>query len=176
MSITFSSNVNADTWSFPIEAVETVYEFGETRIVKTVDGRENNEFPDFIIDIYKSDKLQAKYRGISFKHIAASKNNDLFVGISNEGIPGTSLVIFDSKGNLRIEAKHFYLPLHYCEQSITLVRKWYDDKNPNLHFIYEESGKVKDMVVNGCDGEEIKIIDHIVSVYEGSKSKEIDSK
>ncbi len=161
ITIPFVSTGICDSWSFPKKADETVYKYGETKIIKTIDGRNNDQYPDYIIDIYNKDKLVAKYRGISFQHIAASKNNDVFIGISNDGLPGTAFVVFDSKGNLRIEAKHYMFPLQYCDESVTRFRVWYDNENPNLHFIYSDSDEFEDIVLNGCGGKEIKIIEHL---------------
>ncbi len=160
VTMLFVSTGICDTWSFPKKAVETVYQFGETKIIKTVDGRNNDQYPDYIIDIYDEDKLVAKYRGVSFQHLAAS-NNGVFIGISNDGLPGTAFVIFDSKGNLKVEAKHNMYPFHYCRESITRVREWFDDDNPKLRYVYSEDGEFDDIIVNGCNGKEIKIIEHV---------------
>ena len=154
-----------DSWTYPSEVRKTGYTFGETKIIKIIDGTRNNQIPDFIIDIYKKDELLARYRGISFQHIAASKDNKTFVGISNDGLPETSLIVFTSEGALTVWANHYQLPLHYCSESITRVRQWFDDENPNLHFVYNEDTKIKDIIVNGCDGKEIRLFKHIENFW-----------
>lgn len=154
-----------DTWNYPGEVEKTVYNFGETKIVRIVDSTKNTKIPDFIIDIYKKDELVAKYRGVTFEHIAASNDNKTFVGISNDGLPGTSLIVFTSEGTLTVWAKHYQLPFHYCEESVTRVRQWFDDNNPNLHFIYEEDESIKDISVNGCDSKEIRLFKHIADLW-----------
>lgn len=71
---------------------------------------------------------------------ATHRDNLLFVGLSNDGLPGTAIVIFDDEDNLNLEIKHDVGNFNYCEESIKRIRIWYDRENPAIEFKYAESG------------------------------------
>ncbi len=97
-----TSPLFADSWRFEPELDETEFNFGEMQIVKGMDSRENQRFPEFYIKIYKGNKQIAEFPGMSFEHIAASKDQTVFVAVSNSGLPKTALVLFDSSGSLEL--------------------------------------------------------------------------
>ena len=149
----------ADTWSYPPIVNEKVHEFGEVRIVRTIDATRNSRHPDFSISIYRAGELRALLRGVSFEHIAATKDNGFFVGVSNSGLPGTAIIIFDADGNLKVEIKHNFSNLKYCRKSITLDRIWYFSDAPDIVFEYfsessnyHEVGDVEFITIRDCEG------------------------
>src|SRR3989442_6564906 len=99
-------NAHADSWSYDPKASDREFKFGATRIVVTTDARENRKYPDFVLRIFSDQELRAQYRGIGFEQVFASPDNELFLGLSNRGIPDTAVVLFDKKGNLRLLATH----------------------------------------------------------------------
>lgn len=139
------------------QVVETIYEFGEFEVVKIIPITS-----DYTIKLFKENVLLTTFIDASFNHISASKNNEVFIGISNTGEPGTAFIIFNSKGDLLVEVKHDLDRHHYCHMSIWYTRIWYDNDNPGIRFVYTEDDEFKDIVVNGCNGKEIKIIENIV--------------
>lgn len=127
---------HADSWAFEPKVTEKVYEFGESKIVLKVDATKDQQWPEHTLSIYLGDELMAQYKNVGFEQIFASPDNKYFLGVSNSGIPGTAFVIFDREGNLIREEKHNYMAMSiYTEISVTLVRTWYDSKNPGVEFV-----------------------------------------
>jgi hypothetical protein len=143
----------ADSWKFdPVEKSRTET-YGNIRIVQTVDGRENVRYPDFILSIHSGDQLLARYKGVRYQQLFAAPDHSLFVGLSNNGLPGTAVVVFDNRGNLLLEVKHGAAAFDYCDKSMTLVRRWYDDEKPDVQFIPDkEYGGYKAITVRDCKG------------------------
>lgn len=149
----------ADTWSFSPVVDEKAYEFGEVRIVRTIDATRNSRYPDFSITVYRAGELRALLRGVSFEHIAAPKDNSFFVGVSNDGLPGTAIIIFDAGGNLKVEIRHHFSKLKYCKRSITRYRNWYFPDAPDIAFEYysesgdyHKAGDLKSISIRDCEG------------------------
>ena len=160
----------ADTWSFEAKEARTVETFGSTKIVKIVDGRTDQRSPDFVVEVWNGDELKARYRGVSYDKLFASPDKSVFVGLSNTGLPGTAVVIFDKNGNLRLEAKHGMAIFDYCSVSATLLRQWFDDENPQVDFIpADKINDVFEMVrVKSCKGEMIGVISSTQQAYRRS--------
>lgn len=155
MLVTFS--LFADSWVFPKEISKQVKEFGNTKIELTKDARKNQGWPMFELVIYDKDKMLSKYRNVAFEEIFASKDNQYFLGVSNSGIPGTAFVIFDNKGRLIREVKHDYSDLNYSSESVTIIKAWYDKKNPNVTFKAEKFG-LWEVHINTSSGERINLL------------------
>ena len=150
-------SAHADTWTYPSKREETQFKFGSIRIVKIYDGTRSRGDSGYVVDIYLKDDLKARYRGISFEHFAASKDNELFVGVSNSGAPGSAIIMFDSEGSLLGYVSHDYNRLHYCMRSVSIVRAWYDSTNPEIRFEEQQWGKLRDITIRSCDGKRISI-------------------
>jgi hypothetical protein len=126
--------VNADSWRYEKRSTDKVYEYGETKIILTVDATRNQLYPDFIVKVFKNGELMAQYRNVAFEHLAALRDASLFIGVSNDGLPGTAIVIFDKNGNLQLELKHDMAHFDYCSHSVTRVREWYSREKPDFSF------------------------------------------
>ena len=133
--------------SIAFEPSTTEYTFGETRVVRVL---ERADGWGFRIDIYRESNLLARYPDQYFEVIAASENNEFFVGISNRGLPDTAMIVFNKRGEL-IRLRTHNGGIEYCRQSISLVREWFDPEDPALSFVETET-KI-DVVWRGCDGE-----------------------
>lgn len=119
--------VLGDTWSFSPELTVKTQQFGKTKIVLSIDAREDQGFPPHTLCVYHGDELLAKIPNVGFEKLYASKDNQTFVGLSNYGIPGTALIVFDAKGNLIREVKHRHMPYGiHTKHSITVIREWVD--------------------------------------------------
>ncbi|MDX1484518.1 MAG: hypothetical protein R3229_08555 [Alphaproteobacteria bacterium] len=170
--LAFQSQPKADTWSFPREVAQKVYQFGDVKIVRKRDSTRNSQYPDFSVTIYRKDELRALYRAVSFEHLAASKDNKIFIGVSNDGLPGTAIVIFDRDGALLWELKHHFARLDYCDRSVTRIRQWFPEKAPDIRFEYYEkdedyrkAGDIKEISIIDCHGKRrtlSEIIEHYV--------------
>ena len=159
--IVISIDAIADTWKFPKEVTSHEYDFGDVKVVTKRDGTKNQIMPVYTVEIYREGNLQALYKGISFDHVAADKQNAVFVGISNRGLPGTAIVIFDGFGNLKLLRNHNKKLFEYCSWSTTIDRTWYDYKNPDLKVIYNDAGIPTTIQVNSCKGKAIDILKNI---------------
>lgn len=160
-----NGSVLADKWSYPKKRSEYVHEFGTTKVVRIIDATENQQYPEFSIDILTNEKLVGRYRFVTFDHIFASKDNALFVGLSNSGLPGTAIIVFDSRGSLRLEIKHSLGHFDYCAKSVTVAREWYNHQDPEFTFEYEENGNVKDMTLRLCNGNKASLVQVIENAY-----------
>lgn len=146
----------ADTWSF--ESSQREFKFDdEFRVVVTTDAHKDTQVPDFEVRIYSGAKLLALYPGIAFDHVIASPNRKLFVGLSNAGIPGTAAAVFTLDGRLLLLATHGLASFKYCEQSVTLLRRWYDEENPDVRFdaAPEEGG----ITLRSCSGQRVSLLE-----------------
>ena len=141
----------------PHELIEKEFVFGDTTIVRGVDSRENQQLPSYYIKILEGNRLIALYPGLSFWNIAASKDNRVFVAVSNGGSPGNALVVFSSSGKIHHLLRHFWGNLEYCTTSVTLQREWYNDENPEIEFTYSEDGYVKNVLINSCKNERLTL-------------------
>jgi hypothetical protein len=143
-----SALVRGDSWVFPDKLVKRSFDFGRTKVVLEVDGTKDRGFPPHILSVYADGALAAKYRKVGFEHLYVSKDKRYFVGLSNEGIPGTAFVIFDAEGNLLREVKHAHMPYGiYTDTSVTLIRKWFEAQRP-VKFKVEE-GRLVGVLVWG---------------------------
>lgn len=124
----------ADTWSYPREIRRDVQTFGAVEVTRIYDGKTQPGKPIWAVEVRKGDELLARYRGVSYDKLFASANQQLFVGLSNSGLPGTAVMVFDAQGALLLEAKHDAALFDYCRESISLIKDWYDNKNPKVDF------------------------------------------
>jgi len=159
----------ADSWSFDPVKEDRVETFGSSRIVLTTDARKNSMYPDYVLSIYYKDELRAQYRGLAFQQLFASPDNSRFLGLSNRGLPGTAVVLFDKDGNLLLEVKHGLAAFNYCTESVTLVRKWFDEKKPDVKFVANEKhGGYQAITLRDCKGNTTDLIDLVLQAYNRS--------
>jgi hypothetical protein len=94
-------------------------------------------------------------------YVAASDDGRYIVGLSNRGSEN-AFWIRDSHGML-IERKthffgtHYWLGIHYCSESVTNVREWFDAKHPDVRFQFK-GGELVQVVVRGCDGKDLHLL------------------
>lgn len=159
----------ADSWKYDPVEKSKIETYGDIKIIQTTDARKDRQYPDFILSIYFKDELLAKYKGVAFQKLFASPDNSRFVGLSNYGLPGTAVVVFDNKGNLILEAKHGLATFDYCNESVTLVRRWYDEDKPDVQFVPDEKyGGYKEITVRDCKGKTEDLLKLILRAYNNS--------
>lgn len=148
----------ADKWSYPAEVAKETFEFGKSKFILEVDGKRDQYLPPHTLSIYLNDELVARYRNIGFAKVYASEGNRYFVGLSNRGIPGTAFVIFDAEGNLIREEKHRFLPPGvHTSMSVTLVREWFNDKEPAVEFKMD-GDRLTAVFVQGSNGQRYDLL------------------
>jgi hypothetical protein len=94
-------------------------------------------------------------------YIAASVDGRYIVGLSNRGSEN-AFWIRDSHGKVIERKTHAFGPrhwwgIHYCEESVTNVRDWFDPKNPDVRFRFAD-GKLVQVVVRSCDGKDLRLL------------------
>lgn len=157
---------SADSWQYDAAEENRSETFGDTRIVQTTDARANQQFPEFVLSVYYKDELRAKYRGVGVEKIFPSPDNTRFLGLSNRGLPGTAIVLFDNEGRLLLEVKHGLAAFDYCAESITLVRRWFDEDKPDVKFVPNpKSGGYKAITLRGCKGNTGDLMDFVLAAY-----------
>jgi hypothetical protein len=165
------ATVQADSWSFPKKLIKKEFEFGDTKLVLEIDGTKNQGYPPHTLSIYSGDELVAKCQNIGFEKIYASDDNKFFVGVSNSGIPGTAFVIFDADGKLLREEKHRFLPRElYTARSITLVRAWFDEENPDVKFEVSE-GRLSAVFIRGSNKQKYNLMEPDIGFREEPRAR-----
>jgi len=152
------SNAHADSWNYRPVATDRTFNFGATRIVLTTDARKNQKFPDFQIQVLRDEKEQARFSGISFDELYASPDNELFLGLSNSGVPGTAVVLFSSGGRIGLLANHGLAEFDYCRKSVTLERVWYDEKSPQIRFALDGKYGAPGIYLQDCRGRTVELL------------------
>ena len=108
--------------------------------------------------------------------VALSPDGQYLVGLSNMGSKdafwirsrdGTlrdykphhdgDLLVPDGKGGHHKAPPHTQLKIHYCLESVTNVRQWYDAEHPHIRFTVRD-GQLVQVIVRGCDGKDVSLL------------------
>jgi hypothetical protein len=153
------SIVFADSWYLKPLLKDSEYLFGDTRIVSRYDSTQSPVTPKFTLFIYNNKKLVQEYEDIGFEELFASDDNKYFLAVSNDGLINPAFAIFDNEGNiLKIQLHNSRdFNYNYCKTSTTIIRVWYDPKNPKIEFnIFH--GKLLSVSIKGCDGKRVFLL------------------
>jgi hypothetical protein len=175
MTLALIPHARADSWLFPREKTDRVFESGKVKVVLTTDATKDVRFPDFILQIFRGTELQARYAGLAFEQIFASPNSTHFLGLSNSGIPGTAVVLFDNRGRLLLLVRHDLVELDYCGKSATIARKWYDPDDPQVKFNLENRDEPF-VTLRDCKGQNVSLSDVILRAYNKAFEKRFGEK
>ena len=171
VALTLCTGVRADSWRFPAELTTKTFSFGATKFVLTTDARANQRLPQYSVAVYADDKQLALYPGIAFEALYSSPNNEIFVGLSNTGLPGTAVVVFDASGAIRLLATHGMAEFDYCDRSVTLVRTWYDAESPQLDFKLDAVDDTFGVYLRDCHGKRIELFRAVMAAYQRAAEK-----
>lgn len=163
--------VHADSWRFPATVRSEVETHGDVTIRRIRDARKNQHFPDYTIEISRGQDLLARISGVSYEKLFAAPDNSFFVGLSNDGLPGTAVIVFDREGRLRLEVKHDFALFDYCEHSITRVRRWFDEENLAVSFKKDPRWGGYTVTLRTCRGKEVDLMAEVRSAYNRSFEK-----
>lgn len=94
-------------------------------------------------------------------YVAASDDGQTIVGLSNRGSEN-AFWIRNSHGKVierktHVPGPHYWRGIHYCRESVTNVREWFDAKVPDVRFQFKD-GKLVQVVVRGCDGRDLYLV------------------
>jgi hypothetical protein len=162
-------NLSGDSWLFEKGLRQDEFQCDEVRVVRVVDAPENQVWPRFWIEVYEDGALVGTLEGLSFEDLAMSPDCQLFLGISNSGIPRSAVLLFTSGGELIKAIEHpKEMDLPYCEFSVTIARVWYDRDDPAVEFEFSEAGELEEVTVQSCSGERVGL-GHLLSLRASSK-------
>ena len=163
-----SPSVKADSWRFPATIKSEVENHGDIAVRRIIDARKNQRFPDYTIEVSRGNELMARFPGTYFEQLFAAPDGSFFVGLSNNGLPGTAVIVFDRLGRLRIEVKHDLAEFDYCEHSVTLRRVWFDAENPNVTFTKDASLDAYKVSLRTCKGCQVNLMSAVRDAYNKS--------
>ncbi|SHH12260.1 hypothetical protein [Massilia sp. CF038] len=162
----------ADSWSYPATRAEKIFTFGKTKIVMVTDGTADRRNPEFTMQVFKDGELQAQVRNLSFETVAASPDGHLFVGLSNRGIPGSAVVVFTDRGAVTMLASHRIAQFDYCDKSVSIVRKWYNEDDPQIRFGDENTkAGTSGITLRDCRGQTVDLSDAVLKAYATAERK-----
>lgn len=156
---------HADTWQYEAKISVKEFSFGNIRIALQQDATQDQQYPNYLLTIYNGGTEVARYPGLAFQTIQASPDKKIFVGLSNEGVPGSAVIVFDSLGVISLFAKHGLAEFDYCQKSVTQVRTWYDEDNPEVEFRIGGNKDNPGIYLRSCRGTRIELIQTVASSY-----------
>jgi hypothetical protein len=147
----------ADSFSFSREPSDTRYRFGG---VTVIDRYEYRKGPRWKVVVRQRWRTLGVFEGASFVELYADPAHGYFVGVSNWGIPDTSVIVFDSLGNLVIHWGHSGGWIPYCRESVTVERRWLaEPAAATFEYVTTPEGetRLRDITLTRCDGERISL-------------------
>src|SRR5437763_5747358 len=52
---------------------------------------------------------------------------------------------------------HYWVGIHYCSESVTNIREWFDGEDPDVRFQFKD-GKLVQVTVRSCDGKDLHLL------------------
>ena len=142
--------VFADSPIFPAVKYTRVFEIRDTKFVCSHDSMDPTNFKRELSIYYKS-KLSMKYKDCLFGDLYGSPGGQFAIGVSNSGLYDEhAYVIFDKYGKIIASTPHDAEAIHYCDQTVTIYKYWYDSRNPNVEFAVDPDGSLHSIRINGC--------------------------
>lgn len=141
----------------------TVQHFGDVTVQHIFDSRKDPMGPEFVLKMFRNKRLLMELHEVAFDSIHASPRNDLFVGLSNGGWPGSAVIIFDRRGQILLLADHQTSTFDYCMSSSTMLREWYDDVHPEVVFpaLAYAPGRKPGITLRDCHGNIVDLLDTV---------------
>lgn len=129
-----SSAAPCDTLSGKRDIDVKVFRFGDTLIRQTYDSRRDPGSPEMKFEVYVGGQLKLLLNNALFSQFFPSPDNELIVGLSNTGWPGSAVIVFDTGGRILLWSDHLSAQFDYCFKTSTFGRVWYDAKDPQVRF------------------------------------------
>ena len=144
----------ADSWIYK-DHME-IWRFGHgLRVDVVTDALSRYEAREYV-KVTRNGKVLATINGAGFEILAASPKENVFVGISNSGLPGTAVVVFNKKGELLLFVRHGIARFDYCSESITVDRTWHGSKAKDIQF--ENEYDLSGISLLDCHGKRVNLL------------------
>lgn len=142
---------------------EKNYAFGDTRIRQIFDSRKDPMGPDFIVEVRNKGRLVMRLSEVAYHQFFAAPDNELFVGLSNSGWPNSAVIIFNSRGEILLQARHGTSAFDYCATTSTFLQLWYDGRDPQVKFEPYHYGdkEVPAITLKDCHGKTVDLLDTV---------------
>jgi len=151
----------ADSWI--LKPSTTVHKFKHgLQFEYSVDPIRGGGWANFEVKIKNGAVVLGRYPGIGYEDLIASPDENLFLGLSNSGIPGTAVVVFSSDGHLLLLARHDVVPFDYCDESITIIRTWHGSEKGDVRFENESLGGIS---LLDCHGKRVKLLEIVAEAH-----------
>lgn len=160
-----SALASADSWRYPATISSKTDTHGDVTIRRIVDARKDQQYPAFAVEVSRGKELLARFPGVYFEQLFPAPDGSFFVALSNDGLPGTAVLIFDREGNLRLEAKHDVAYFDYCGYSVTRQRLWFDAEAPGVKFVKHENVNAYRIRLRNCHGKEVDLLPTVQEAY-----------
>ena len=94
-------------------------------------------------------------------YVATSDDGRYIVGLSNRGFTN-AFWVRDPNGNViaqksHVRGPHYWSGIHYCAESVTNIREWFDPIHPNVRF-HLKNGNLVQVTVRSCDGKDLQLL------------------
>jgi len=166
LAIALASAVSsADSWRYPATISSKTDTYGDVSVRRIIDARKDQQYPDFAVEVSRGKELLARFRGVYFEQLFPAPDGSFFVALSNNGLPGTAVLIFDREGNLRLEAKHDVAFFDYCGYSVTRQRLWFDADTPAVKFVKHKDVDSYQVRLRNCHGKEVDLLATVQEAY-----------
>ena len=160
-----SALASADSWRYPATISSKTDTYGDIIIRRIVDARNDQQYPVFSVEVSRGTVLLARFPGVYFEQLFPAPDGSFFVALSNDGLPGTAVLIFDREGNLRLEAKHDVAYFDYCSYSVSRQRLWFDQDSPDVKFLKREDIDAYRVRLRSCHGKEVDLLTTVQEAY-----------
>lgn len=167
-TVLISSVSSADSWRYPATISSKTDTYGDVSVRRIVDARKDQQYPDFVVEVSRGKELLARFPSVYFEQLFPAPDGSFFVALSNDGLPGTAVLIFDHQGNLRLEAKHGIAYFDYCDYSVTRERRWFDPETPGVRFVKHKDIDAYRVRLRNCHGKEVDLLTTVQEAYKRS--------
>jgi hypothetical protein len=151
-----------DTLSTRRAKDEKVFRFGSTVIRQTYDSRRDPGSPEITLQLYVGDQLKVQLNHAAFSQYFSSPDNELIVGLSNSGWPGSAAIVFDKDGRILLWSDHLSARFDYCFETSTFGREWYDAKDPQVRFPAGHAfTRIYGITLKSCRGSTIGLVESV---------------
>jgi hypothetical protein len=126
-------------------------------------GRRRGPYTDVVVKRYGT--TIAHYSGLGLEKMYASPHGNLFVALSNSGLPTMAVAVFGEGGHLLLHADHSYAAFPWCERTATRSREWFDSQNPDVQF--DEKLHIGGITLNDCRGKRMNLHRTVIEAMAG---------
>jgi hypothetical protein len=160
--VLIATSVSADSWRW--RESTTIYKFKDgLRFEYRVRPFDRGYQARVDVTIKNGAVLLGHYTGIGFEDLIASPDERIFVGLSNSGLPGTAVVVFDPRGDMLLHADHGTARFDYCDESITIMRVWHGSAKSDVWF--DEAAGVAGVSLIDCHGKRVNLLQTVSEAY-----------